>query len=407
MNDDVPGDPDPGGAGPLSGVRVIDVTQVVAGPYATSLLGDFGADVVKVEPVAGEPFRTVDGLYGPTDSGYFFGVNRSKRALALDLKSADGRDVMDRLLADADVVVVSMRPQALAELGLGYDAVHERFPHLVYCSITGFGESGPRAAQPGMDIIVQALGGIMGTTGEPGGPPVKVGPPVTDFATSYLACFGILAALRVKERTGAGQKVAVNLLDTAVSMLANFVTPYLKSLVPVRPVGGGHPQMVPYETYAAADGYLIVACLNERFWLNLCRAMDRADLAVDPRFVTNADRLAHRAELTGILESSFGTRTVAEWEKILIGNEVPVARINRLEDVLQDPQVVHNGMLTTLDHPRYGEIPVVNNPIRLSETPGRPGRHAPGIGEHTDEVLAEAGLTTEQVAFLRARGVIV
>ncbi|MGE0796777.1 MAG: CaiB/BaiF CoA transferase family protein [Lautropia sp.] len=391
----------------LAGIRIIDLSQVAAGPYATSLLGDFGADVIKVEPPAGEQFRCVDRLYGPTDSAYFFGVNRSKRAIALDLKTAEGRAVMDRLLESADVLVVSMRPKAIAGLNLEYETLHARFPHLVYCMVTAFGESGPRAGQPGIDILVQAIGGLMGTTGEPGRPPVKIGPPMTDFATSFLACFGILAALRARQASGVGQKVSVNLLDTAVAMLANFVTPYLKTLVPVRPVGGGHPQMVPYQSFLAADGeWVVVACLTEQFWLNLCRAIGRAELADDPRFARNSERVMHRAEISRILEDVFRTRSSAEWERRLIRYDVPVARINRFEAVLQDPQVIHNEMITELNHPRYGKIPVVGNPVDLSATPGRARGFPPGIGEHTDEVLREIGLSPEEISLLRKKGSI-
>ena len=390
----------------LAGVSVIDLSQVAAGPYATSLLGDFGADVIKVEPVEGEPFRKVDDLYGPTDSGYFFGINRSKRAIALDLKSEQGRAVLDRLLSEADVMVVSMRPAALTRLGIDYETIHDRFPGLVYCMVTAFGEDGPRADQPGMDILVQAVGGFMGTTGEPGRPPVKVGPPVTDFATAYLACFGVLAALRVKERSGNGQKVSVSLLDTAVSMLANFVTPYLKSHVPVRPVGGGHPQMVPYQAFATKDGWIVIACLTEQFWVRLCAAIDRPELTEDPRFSSNGKRLAHRAELEEILNAVFAGRVASEWETVLIASGVPVAHINLLEDVLKDPQVIHNQMLTALEHPRYGSVPVVNNPVHLSASPARPRGYPPGIGEQTDQILSEAGLSPDAIARLRAAGIV-
>ena len=390
----------------LAGVRIIDLSQVAAGPYATSLLGDFGADVIKVEPVEGEPFRKVDDLYGPSDSGYFFGINRSKRAIALDLKSEQGREVLEHLLGEADVLMVSMRPAALARLGIGYEAMHVRFPRLVYCMVTAFGEDGPRAAQPGMDILVQAVGGLMGTTGEPGRPPVKVGPPVTDFATAYLACFGVLAALRVRDRSGVGQKVSVSLLDTAVSMLANFVTPYLKSLVPVRPAGGGHPQMVPYQAFATLDGWIIIACLTEQFWARMCSAIDRPDLAEDARFSSNTRRLSHRAELEEILNAVFSRLPASEWEAVLIASGVPVAHINLLEDVLRDPQVLHNQMIISLEHPRYGPVPVVNNPVRLSYSPPRPRGYPPGVGEQTDQILAEAGLSPDAIARLRAAGVV-
>ncbi|MGE0585576.1 MAG: CaiB/BaiF CoA transferase family protein [Flavobacteriaceae bacterium] len=391
----------------LAGIRIVDLTQVAAGPYATSLLGDFGAEVVKVEPVTGEPFRVVDNMYGPTDSGYFFGLNRSKRAVAVDLKAEEGRDIVDRLLAQADVVAVSMRPRTLAGIGLDYEDIRRRFPRLIYCSITAFGDTGPRANQPGMDILAQAVGGIMGLTGEPGGPPVKVGPPITDFATSFLACFGILAALRSRDMTGQGQRVSVNLLDTSIAMLANFVTPYLKSNVPVRPVGGGHPQMVPYQTFLTRDGArIVVACLTETFWRNLCVALGREELSIEDGFKTNSARLVNRDRLIGILDGIFVERDASEWEEILNRHDVPVAKVNRLEDAIEDAQTIHNGMITTLRHPRYGDIPVVNNPVHLDGTPPHPRRYPPGIGENTDEVLGELGLSEDDIHHLRVRGII-
>jgi crotonobetainyl-CoA:carnitine CoA-transferase CaiB-like acyl-CoA transferase len=254
---------------------------------------------------------------------------------------------------------------------------------------------------------VQAIGGIMGTTGEADRPPVKAGPPITDFATAFLACFGILVAARAREKSGFGQKVGVNLLDTSVAMLANFVTPYLRSRQPVRPVGGGHPQMVPYQSFATRDGqWLVVACLTEQFWRNLCRALGRAELTDDARFATNAQRLLHRGELNAILDDTFVSDDASRWEQLLIEHDVPVARVNRLESVLEDPQVVHNGMITSLRHPRYGDIGIVDNPIKLSETPARPRGFPPGVGEHTDEVLAQLGLSGSQIAELRTRGVV-
>jgi crotonobetainyl-CoA:carnitine CoA-transferase CaiB-like acyl-CoA transferase len=235
---------------------------------------------------------------------------------------------------------------------------------------------------------------------------VKVGPPVIDFATAYNACFGILAALRVKEASGVGQKISVSLLDTAVGMVANFVTGYIKSGVPIRPAGGGHPQIVPYQTFRTNDGWIVVACLNERFWNNMCSAIGRPELAADARFARNPQRMQHREELTRILDAVFSTRSTVSWEGVLREREVPVAPIHRLEDMLEDPQVVHNGAITVLQHPRHGGIPIVANALKFSATPSQPRRYPPSIGEHTEEVLLQAGYARSAIDELRASGVV-
>jgi crotonobetainyl-CoA:carnitine CoA-transferase CaiB-like acyl-CoA transferase len=386
---------------PLSGVRVIDLSQVAAGPYAATLLGDFGAEVIKVEPLGGEPFRKTDEAYGPGNSGYFFGINRSKRAMALDLKSAGGQEVLASLVKTADFVLVSMRPKAAKNLGVDYESLSALKPDIIYCSITAFGESGPRAADPGMDILVQAMGGLMGTTGEPGRMPVKVGSPVSDFATSYLVCFALLAALRVRDRSGTGQKVSVSLLDATVGMLANYVTPYLRTGVKIRPVGSGHNQVVPYQAFMASDRWLVVACLHQGFWEKLCGALERPDLLGDERFSSNTQRVKNREALVAELSEVFSTRRAGEWEQLLREHDVPVGQINRLEDVITDPQVVHNGMVTSVEHPGFGAVPVVANPVKMSKTPPVESRYAPYVGEHTVEILHSLGYDDARIERLR------
>lgn len=390
----------------LDGIRVADFTQVGAGPYCTSLLGDLGADVIKVEPPGGEPFRYVDNLYGHGDSAYFFGINRSKRAIAVDLKSDEGREVIDRLLATCDVVITSMRPKALSALGLDYAAVARAHPQIVHCSITAFGESGPLADDPGMDILAQALGGVMGLTGEPDGKPMKVGPPVADFIVAFLAGFGICAALRARDRDGVGQSVTLNLLDGQVASLANFVTPYLKTQIPIRPVGGGHPQIVPYQVFPTADGWIVVACLTERFWPGVCRAIGQEALQDHPDYRTNPVRLRHRDELEDLMTKILMTDTTAKWLQRFRSEDVPVAPVNRLEDVINDPQVLHNEMLLEIEHPRYGTFRTVNNPIKMTRTPPAPSRYPPSVGEHTHEVLTSLGYPAAEIDQLAQAGVI-
>lgn len=389
----------------LSGIRIVDLTQIGAGPYATSLLGDFGADVIKVEPPDGDQLRYVDELYGYANSAYFYGLNRSKRGVVLDLKKEKAQRVLTELVRGADVFIVSMRPEAARALRIDYETLAELNPALVYCSITAFGEDGPLASQPGMDLLAQARGGIMGITGEPGGPPIKVGPPIADWTVSYLACWGIVMALYARLQSGVGQKVSANLLDGMVAMMPNFTAPYFKSGKPVRPQGGGHPQLVPYEIFATSDGYLVVACLTEKFWTRLCGVIGD-EYAQDERFRTNPLRLANREALERKLTAVFLGKTKAEWSELLRVAGVPFSPVNTFEEIFEDEQVVHNKMLLELEDPVHGTIKTVNNPLTLSATPAQPSRYPPQLGEHTDEVLRELGVTNEAIEELRRDGAI-
>jgi len=391
---------------PLAGIKIVDLSQIAAGPYATSLLGDFGADVVKVEPPAGDPLRQIDDAFGPGESAYSFSVNRSKRSLRLDLKAPGGYEVLDQLLDDADVFVVSMRPSAAARLGLDYDSLRRRHPRLVHCSITGWGEDGPLVDRPGMDLLAQARGGVMGTTGEPDRAPVKVAPAIADFTASFLACNGILLALRARDRDGEGQQVSINLLDGQVALLANLSVAYHRTGVPFRPQGGAQSNIVPYQVFATADGWVVIACLIQKFWVTLCSVLDRPDLAQDPRYRTNADRVRNRDTLVPELSGMFAERGTAYWLQLLEAGDVPCSPVNRLAEVFTDPQVVHNDMSLVLEHPQHGKVVTVNNPIHLGRTPARPWGYPPAAGEHTDAVLADAGFTAEDIEELRDRGVV-
>jgi crotonobetainyl-CoA:carnitine CoA-transferase CaiB-like acyl-CoA transferase len=391
---------------PLAGIRIVDLSQIAAGPYATSLLGDFGADVVKVEPPAGDPLRQVDDAFGPGESAYSFSVNRSKRSVRLDLKTAAGIDVLDRLLARADVFVISMRPAAARRLRLDHESLKARYPRLVHCSITGWGEHGPLADHPGMDLLAQARGGVMGTTGEPGHTPVKVAPAIADFTASFLACNGILLALRARDRDGAGQSVSINLLDGQVALFANLSVAYHRTGVPFEPQGGAQSNIVPYQVFETADGWVVVACLIQKFWVTLCGVLDRPDLLADERFSTNADRVRNRDQLVPELTQLFRGRPTAQWLSLLEAGDVPCSPVNRLVDVFSDPQVVYNDMTLVLEHPRHGKVVTVNNPIHLGRTPAQPWGYPPAAGEHTDEVLAEAGYDAAAIDELRDRGVV-
>jgi crotonobetainyl-CoA:carnitine CoA-transferase CaiB-like acyl-CoA transferase len=376
---------------PLAGVKVVDLTQVGAGPYMTSLLGDLGADVVKIEPPGGEPMRSVDNYFAPKESAYYFGMNRSKRDITLDLKSPAGREVIDRMLATADVLTVSMRPRAVQALGLSYEQLAERFPRLVYCSVTAFGEDGPRVDEPGMDIVAQAISGIMAITGDPDRLPVKAGPAIADWATSFMGAFAIVSALRARDRDGVGQKVSVSLLDVAIACLPNYVTPMLVMGIPIRRSGSSHAQVVPYQVFESSDGYLVLACLSDQFWPPVCRALEREEWIDDARFHTNPERVRHRDALVPAVAAIMRERSTRTWIERFTRHGVPHAPVHELEQVFEDPQVVHNEMLLYLEHPRFGRYPVINNPIRMSRTNPRPHGYSPAPGEHNEEVFRELG----------------
>jgi crotonobetainyl-CoA:carnitine CoA-transferase CaiB-like acyl-CoA transferase len=392
---------------PLHGIRIVDLSQIGAGPYGTSMLGDMGADVIKVEPIEGESFRYIDNLFGPGDSAYFYGVNRSKRSLTLDLKSKEGQAVLHKMVSQADVLVVGFRPDAVDRLGLGYEQLSQINDQLIYCQITAFGETGPRAHQPGMDILGQALGGIMGLTGEPDGPPIKAGVPIADFVASFLLGFAVCAALRARDLNGRGQKVSQNLLDGQVAVLANFLTHYERTLIPIRPQGGGHPQIVPYQPFQDSDGeYFILACLNDRFWRRLTNVIGKPEWADDPRYASNPSRVERRQELIPILSEIFAQQPASVWLEKLDSAGVPCSPVNRLEDVFSDPQVIHNRSITKLHHPIHGEYSVPNNPIQMHSTPAQPRGYAPRLGEHSREVLAEYGFTLGEIDKLINKGVV-
>ena len=374
--------------GPLHGVRIIDVTQIASGPYASSMLGDFGADVIKVETLTGDPLRVIDETFGIGNSAYSFSVNRSKRTISVDLKAPAGQEILHQLLVGADVLMTSMRPSASKKLGLDYATLGTRFPRLVLCAITAYGDDGPLAENPGMDLLAQARGGTMGTTGEPGRTPVKVAPAIADFLGSFLAMNGILLALRARDRDGQGQQVSINLLDGQVSLLANLATAYFKSGVPFTPQGGAQSNIVPYQVFRSADGWVVVACLTQKFWLLLRDALGD-DRFFDDRFETNALRVQNREILVPMLEEIFMGRATAEWIAMLEPLDVPCAPVNRLHEVFTDPQVVHNRMLLELQHPEHGSVKTTNNPIHLWRTPPQPFGYPPRVGEHTREVLTE------------------
>ncbi len=378
---------------PLEGLKVVDLSRVLAGPFCAMLLGDMGADVIKIEePTEGDDAR----MWGPflgDWSAYFLGVNRNKRSVALDLKSAAGQDTLRALLAEADVFIENIKPGSLDKLGFGYEAVHASNPRLVYCSISGYGRTGPRQHLTGYDPVVQAESGFMDITGTPDGPPVRTGIAMTDYLAALYAYSGILLALRERDRTGEGQQVDIALFDSILSTLSMPVgILQATGRKPVR-LGNDHSAIAPYEVLKAADGSVMIAAANSRLWKKLCEAVGVPELVEDPRFKTNTDRVANRQVLKGELErafASFGTEAlVARLQEF----GVACGRVRTIPEALQDPQIEPRQMMMPLDDPELEGFRVLGNPIKLSNYSARLYRRPPKLGEHTEEVLASLSAT--------------
>lgn len=391
---------------PLDDLVVVDLTRALAGPYCTMMLADLGARVIKVEnPDGGDDTRGWGPPFVGGESAYFLSINRNKESLTLNLKDPRGRALLWRLLERADVLVENFRPGTMERLGFDYETVHARMPRLVYCSISGFGQTGPYRDRPAYDLIVQGMGGIMGITGEPDGPPMRVGVAVADICAGMFAAYGILAALRVRDRTGQGQWVDTSMLDGQVAWMTSMAANYFATGQDPPRVGSAHLNLVPYQPFATRDGYVNVAVGSESLWQKFCEAVG-LPLANDPRFATNAARVAHRRELLAVLVPVFRQRTTAEWVDRLLEAGVPAGPIYRMSEVMADPQVRHREMVVQLDHSRAGRITVNGVPVKFSDTPGGVRRPPPLLGEHTGPILRELGLSDEEVAQLRTQGVV-
>ena len=386
----------------LDGIRVVDLSRVLAGPLCTQMLADHGADVIKIEPPAGDETR----LFGPPfddagDAAYFGAVNRGKRSLSLDLAHPDGAAVLEKLLAHADVLVENFLPGTMEKWGLGYETLAQRHPRLVYCAISGFGADGPLGGLPGYDAVAQAICGLMSVNGSEASGPMRLGIPVVDHVTGYVAMSGILMALIARERSGSGQRVDTTLFDTGMSLLVPYVANWLHSGRAPRLLGSAHPNICPYDKYNTGDGEIFLGVANDGQYRKLCEHVGRPDLAADPRFATNAQRLGHRDALKAELEKAFATHPVESLCRDLMRKGVPAGPVHTVPQAIEQAHAVHRESLV-----EDGAYRGLAAPAKLSRTRGRAAKRPPRFSEDADQILAEAGYASDEIAELRRQGVV-
>ena len=393
----------------LDGVRVLDLSRMLAGPYGSMLLADLGAEIIKIEDRdGGDPMRAMGPPFFPDgESAYFFAINRNKKSVALDLASERGREVFLDLVRHADVLWENFRPGVMERLGLDYASLAAVNPKLVWCAISAYGQDGPYRDWPAFDLALQAMGGGMSVTGEPGGSPARMGLPMGDLAGGLFGAFAVTSALLSRERTGHGAYVDLALLDCQVSLLTYMAQYFWTDGRVLGPMGSGHPSVVPYQALATGDGHLIVAVFSEKFWQRFCLAVARPDWVDDPRFATNRDRVAHREELMNEAAKAFAQRSTSEWLDRLHDAGVPAAPIQTIDQVLADPQVNHRGMVAEMAHPRHGTVRTLGTPVKVDGATQLTVLPPPRLGEHTDSVLTHLlGYSPERVAELRKDGAI-
>ena len=391
----------------LSGVRVLDLTHVVAGPYGSMLLGDLGAEIIKIEkPGEGDESREIGPEFINGESAYFIGLNRNKKGITLDLLRDEGKEIFYALVKKADVVYDNFKPIVTRKLGIDYETLKNINPKIITCSISAFGSEGPLKDEPGFDIIFQAIGGIMSLTGEPGRPPVKMGVPMGDLEGGLLAAYAITSALYARQATGVGRKIEISLLDATVSMLSYIAAQYFASGRVREPLGSGHPFIVPSGAFKTKDGYIQITCSKDKVWKSLCQALQIGHLAEDPRFFSKSKRYENRKELLPILEDILLSRTIEEWLTCLRGKGVPAAPVNTIDKTLSEPQILLRNMVVTLNHPVTGNVKVVGNPIKIGDYQEL-FEPAPTLGQHTEEILQGLlGYTKDDISRLKKNGIV-
>jgi crotonobetainyl-CoA:carnitine CoA-transferase CaiB-like acyl-CoA transferase len=391
---------------PLAGITVVDLTRILAGPYCTMMLGDLGAEVIKIEPPRGDDSRGWGPPFVSGESAYFLAVNRNKKSVCVNLKSDGGKDVLNRLIQQADVLVENFRPGTLERLGFGYSQLESGRPSLVYCSISGYGHTGPWAERPGYDAVMQGEAGWMYLTGEPGGEPLKVGASLADVFTGMMAGQGILAALVERAKTGRGKKVDIALFDSVVSTLCYQAQGYLLTGREPERLGNRHPSLTPYETFETQDGHLILGVGNDVLWQRFCLAVGRPDLD-EPRFRTNAERVENHPDLESRLQDLFKSKPTQHWIEVLESAGIPVGRVRSVAEVFKNPQVEPRQMLIETEHPAIGSMKMTGNPIKMSGCGGRPVSPPPMLGQHTGSVLSSRlKMSPEQIEALERSGAV-
>ena len=392
---------------PLENITVLDFTQIMAGPFCTMLLADMGADIIKIEKPGGDDIRGIGPPFINGESAAFLQINRNKRSIVMDLKHPDSYDVICRMISKADVIVQNFRPGVMEKLNLEYDSVRKLNQSIIYCSISGFGTTGPYKKRPGFDLVTQGMSGIMSLTGEPGGNPTKTGVPITDLNAGFYAAYGILNAYIQRLKTGKGQLVDTSLLEGGLAYTFWESAIFFATGASPKPGGSAHRLTAPYQSFPTIDGHINIGAATQSNWIRLCGAIDRSDLLNEKKFYANTDRMENLEELQSNLNKTFRSKTTAEWLKILEQAGVPCGPVYNMEQAYNDPQVLSRDMLVEIEHPVAGLIKNIGIPVKLSDTPGSIRRPAPSLGQHTDEILAQFGYTQQESGSYKASGIVI